>query len=166
MNLRSSSQPEKRLRGCSSWPKPSLRNMPKPRVSICVDINPLLESSEQKYFLLLWGSHYRVTMFSQPFTSTVINHAPFNYWFVIYSPNPFQILLLIFTSFFNPVLGVLLITLLHCHRLFQHRHVEPEVVWSLAVLYVQWIVCYCDIYNTNGVYGRWSTALNYLDSYL
>lgn len=97
----------------------SLRNRSKSRVSTCVNINPGLDSFKQGIFLLLWGSHYRVTIFSQPFTSTVINHAPFNYWFVIYSLNPFQILLLIFTSFFNPILCVLLITLLNCHRLFQ-----------------------------------------------
>lgn len=108
---------EKHLRGCS--PKPSLRNRSKSRVSICVNINPGLGSFEQSILLLLWGSHYRVTIFSQPFTSTVINHAPFNYWFVINILNPFQILLLIFTSFFNLVLCVLLITLLNCHRLFQ-----------------------------------------------
>lgn len=101
-NLRSSSQPQKHLRGCS--PKTSLRNRSKSRVSICVNINLDLDSFQQSISLLLWGSHYRVTIFSQPFTSTVINHAPFNYWFVIYSLNPFQILLLIFTSFFNPIL--------------------------------------------------------------
>lgn len=108
---------KRHLRGRS--PKPSLRNRSKSRVSICVNINAGLDSFEPSIFLLLWGSHYRVTIFSQPFTSTVINHAPFNYWFVINILNPFQILLLIFTSFFNPIPCVLLITLLNCHRLFQ-----------------------------------------------
>lgn len=145
MNLRSSSQPGKHLRGCSPWPKPSLRNRSKPGVGTHVNYKSTSGVFRTNYFPLLWGSHYRVTIFSQPFPSTVVNHAPFNYRFVISSPNPFQILLLIFTSFFNPILCVLLITLLHCHRLFQHRHVEPEVVWSLAVFYAQWVVCHCDI---------------------
>lgn len=116
-------------------------------------------------FLLLWGSHYSITIFSQPFTSTVINHAPFNCWVVIYSPNPFQILPLISPPFLNSIWCLLLITLLPCHGLFQHSHGEAELVWPLAALHLQWTVCYCDISTVNAVTGR-STVLNYLDSYL
>lgn len=118
----------------------------------------------KNYFLLLWGSHYSITIFSQPFTSPVINHAPFNYWVVIYSPNPFQILPLIFPPFLNPIWCLWLITLLRCHRLFQYSHGEAELVWPLAALRVPWIVCHCDISTVNAVTGRW-TVLNCLDSY-
>lgn len=145
MNLRPSSQAGKHLRWHSPWPKPSLRNRSKPGVSICVDINPLLESSEQTIFYYFGAaiteSQYLVNLLL--LQSLIMHHLTTGLSFT---------LLILFKSFclfshlfFSPILCVLLITLLHCHRLFQHRHVEPEVVWSLAVLYAQWIVCYCDI---------------------
>lgn len=123
----------------AAWKHPSLRHeLGLTPESARVDTEPLVESSEHNIAYYFGAAITESQYLANLFTSTVINHAPFNYWFVIYSPNPFEIFLLIFTSFFNPILRVLLITLLHCHRLLQHRHTEPEVVSLPAGLYIQW----------------------------